>query len=89
VGSTITTIEINCIVCPIGCLGKVTVENETVVDAVGFICKRGTGYAQEEIKGPKRVLTTTVRILNGVLSFLPVFSNKPLPKNLFCLPWIF
>jgi CxxC motif-containing protein len=72
----------HCIVCPVGCFGRVNVEEGKVTDASGFICKRGIGYAEEEINAPKRVLTTTVRIINGVLAFLPVVSSKPIPKKL-------
>lgn len=81
-GAPTKTVEMNCIVCPLGCLGKVTIEDETVKEADGFTCERGLKYAQEEITDPKRMLTTTVRIKGGVLSFLPVVSSRPIPKKL-------
>ncbi|MDR1701648.1 MAG: DUF1667 domain-containing protein [Sporomusaceae bacterium] len=76
------TLAMNCIVCPLGCLGQVIVEAETVTETSGFSCKRGLKYAQAEITCPKRVLTTTVRVQNGALPLLPVVSSEPIEKRL-------
>lgn len=72
--------ELSCIVCPLGCSGKVSV-NEGVVSAVhGFSCKRGEVYAREEVTNPRRMLTTTIRVKDGQLLLVPVVSSSPLPK---------
>lgn len=76
---------VKCIICPKAC--NITVfkndKGELVVENEG--CKRGIEYAVEEYKNPKRVLTTTVRMLiGGRLSFLPVKTEKMVPKDGLC-----
>lgn len=75
------TRKLSCIVCPMGCLGEVTIENGEVTAASGFTCPRGEKYAREEVKAPKRTLTTTVRISGADLPLLPVISKRALPKD--------
>ena len=58
---------IQCIVCPIGCGGEVTVEDGTVTTLTGFTCNKGLAYAAEEVVSPKRMVTTTVRVSGGGL----------------------
>lgn len=77
----IMTQELNCIVCPLGCAGKVVLENGTIKKISGFTCPRGEKYAREEVTAPKRTLTTTVRISGGKLPLLPVISKTTLPKE--------
>ena len=72
---------IQCIVCPIGCGGEVTVEDGTVTTLTGFTCNKGLAYAAEEVVSPKRMVTTTVRVSGGGLPLLPVVSVTPLPKD--------
>jgi CxxC motif-containing protein len=73
--------RINCIVCPLGCVGELNLEDGKITQITGFTCERGNKYGQEEIKSPKRVLTTTVRVIGGEISLLPVISKEPLPKD--------
>ena len=68
-----------CICCPKGCHLKVNI-NENKVEGNG--CKRGAEYAINEITNPTRVVTSTARIINGVLPVVPVKTNKPIPKGL-------
>ena len=72
---------IQCIVCPIGCGGEVTVEDGKVVQLDGFTCNKGIAYASEEVVSPKRMVTTTVRVSGGGLPLLPVVSVTPVPKD--------
>jgi CxxC motif-containing protein len=72
---------IQCIGCPIGCGGEVTVEDGKVVQLDGFTCNKGIAYASEEVVSPKRMVTTTVRISGGGLPLLPVVSATPVPKE--------
>lgn len=71
-----------CTNCPKGCEIKVTAENEKPLVISGFSCKAGLAFAKSEIEDPKRTLTTTIKILNGVEILLPVKSQKPIPKAL-------
>lgn len=73
--------QISCIICPMSCEGKVILENGKATEIIGFACQRGLNYACEEVTAPKRTLTTTIRITNGVLPLLPVISKTTLPKD--------
>ncbi len=70
-----------CVTCPVGCNIDATVEGERLFAAEGQACKRGLAFVQEELKAPKRVLTTTVRVRGGAFPLVPVRSAAPLPKG--------
>ncbi|MBN1801962.1 MAG: DUF1667 domain-containing protein [Candidatus Lokiarchaeota archaeon] len=71
---------VRCIVCPTGCEIHVkNVNGELIVE--GHTCKRGEEYAKEEFISPKRILTTTMRVKNGLLPLVPVRTNVPIPKE--------
>ncbi|SHH36668.1 DUF1667 domain-containing protein [Tepidibacter thalassicus] len=74
--------NITCIVCPMGCRMKVIKHEDGNYTVEGNTCKRGEKYAIEEMTCPKRVVTTTVKIKDGVLNLLPVKTNGPIPKEL-------
>jgi len=69
-----------CITCPRGCALVVTVEGETVIKTEGNSCKRGVDYATGELKDPRRMVTTTVRVKGGVHPLAPVYTESPIPK---------
>lgn len=74
--------KVNCIVCPLSCLGEVNLDENGQIQATnGFACQRGINYGKEEITSPKRTLTTTVKVDWGELPLLPVVSKTPLPKD--------
>lgn len=77
-------IDLTCIVCPMGCQLEATVDKDKkeLLDVTGNKCLRGKKYASEEIKSPVRMLTTTVRVLDGVENFLPIKTENPIPKHL-------
>ena len=66
-----------CIVCPKGCHLSVD-EN---LNVTGNSCKRGEIYAKNELTHPTRMITSTVRIINGELDRLPVVTSAPIPKE--------
>lgn len=72
---------IQCIGCPIGCGGEVTVKDGVVAGMTGFTCNKGLAYAAEEVVSPKRMVTTTVRVSGGNLALLPIVSATPVPKE--------
>ncbi|RKD23594.1 CxxC motif-containing protein [Caminicella sporogenes DSM 14501] len=72
--------EMVCIVCPLGCRLTVT-KNDDEYTVTGNKCNRGKEYAIKEMTNPTRVLTTTVRIKDGLLNRIPVKTNKPVPKD--------
>jgi CxxC motif-containing protein len=68
-----------CITCPKGCTLEVTHDAGTVVK-VDAGCKRGFHYAQEELRDPRRMIASTVRIRGGTHPLLPVYTRAPFPK---------
>jgi CxxC motif-containing protein len=78
---TRTTHAIQCIGCPVGCGGEVVTEDGAVLEMRGFTCDKGQAYAAEEVVAPKRMVTTTVRVKGGRLHYLPVVSEKAVPKE--------
>lgn len=74
--------KFTCIMCPLGC--EVTVrldEHGEIKETVGAKCPKGERYAAEELKHPKRVLTTTVAIDGAAHARLPVRSSSLIPKD--------
>ncbi|MFX0071955.1 MAG: DUF1667 domain-containing protein [Candidatus Hermodarchaeota archaeon] len=73
---------IRCIVCPTGCEIQVKKNEESgEVTFEGYTCKRGLEYAQQEYYEPKRILTTTIRVKNGLLPLVPVRTDSPILKD--------
>jgi CxxC motif-containing protein len=72
--------ELICITCPVGCTLEVTHEGGAVVEVAGNACQRGVDYAAEELTDPRRMVTTTVRVVGGLHPLLPVYTSAPIPK---------
>ena len=71
-----------CINCPLSCALELTEEDGEVLGVSGNECKIGIKYAEEEFKDPRRVVTTTVPVSDGVLPLLPVRTAEAIPKRL-------
>ncbi len=71
-----------CINCPLSCSLELTEENGEVLEVTGNDCKVGARYAEEEFRDPRRVVTTTVPVREGILPLLPVRTEKTIPKRL-------
>lgn len=71
--------KLTCIVCPLSC--SLFVEEKEELKITGNKCERGIKYAKEEIRNPKRILTTTVKIKDGIYPVIPVRTSKPIPKD--------
>lgn len=69
--------EFICIVCPRGC--NITVSEDGKIE--GYGCKRGITYVENEMKDPKRMLTSTVRIKSKYFKRLPVITSSEISKN--------
>lgn len=72
--------ELICVVCPIGCVMEIRCRGKKITGIKGNVCEKGNDYATEEITDPKRVLTTTVRVMNGDEKLLSVKTSEPVPK---------
>ncbi len=72
---------IRCIVCPTGCEIQAKKNPKGQISFEGYTCERGLEYAEQEFYEPKRILTTTMRVENGLLPLIPVRSDKPILKD--------
>ena len=70
--------KIICIECPIGCNITVVKDNDNITIS-GNNCKRGEMYAKLEVTCPKRVITTTMKTLDGKI--VAVKTDKPVRKD--------
>ncbi|MCD6419973.1 MAG: DUF1667 domain-containing protein [Synergistetes bacterium] len=77
--------EIICLQCPLACRMTVELtESGEILSVSGNSCPRGEEYAEQEIKQPLRILTTTVRVLSKDIEHprLPVRTQGLIPKVL-------
>ncbi|NMC68011.1 MAG: DUF1667 domain-containing protein [Spirochaetales bacterium] len=76
-------VEMICIQCPLGCKIKVQLDDDNkVLDISGFTCKSGKEYAMQEVTDPHRVITTSIKVIDGKCELVSVKTNKPVPKRL-------
>lgn len=68
-----------CITCPKGCTLEVTRDGETITKVVAG-CKRGNEYAEREMRDPRRMVASTVKIANALHPLMPVYTSAPFPK---------
>ncbi len=69
--------ELICIVCPKGC--HLIIDDN--LNVMGNGCNRGIKYGIDELTNPTRMVTSTVVVVNGEISRLPVITEKPIPKD--------
>ena len=72
--------ELTCVVCPNGCLLTVWQE-DGVTHVEGAACKNGVRYGETELTDPRRVLTTSVAVNDGVLPLVSVRSTATILKK--------
>lgn len=70
-----------CIVCPVGCHLAVEKGPNDGYRVTGNQCQRGETYGIDEFTNPTRILTTTIKIKNAVISRLPVRTERAIPKG--------
>lgn len=76
-----STRELTCIGCPLGCALTVTMDGDTVTNVTGNTCPRGDAYARKEVTNPTRIVTTTVRVEGGVCPMVNVKTASDIPKD--------
>lgn len=79
--SEIETRELICIGCPLGCPLTVEMKGTEVVSVTGNTCPNGDCYARKEVTDPRRTVTSTVRVLGGILPVVSVKTAQDIPKN--------
>lgn len=71
-----------CVSCPLGCgLNVILDDKGEVASVTGNSCPRGMAYAKTEVKDPRRVFASTVRVKGRKLPVCPVRSKTPAPKG--------
>ena len=70
-----------CIGCPMGCPLKVTMKDGIVDKIEGNTCKRGAVYGEKEVTNPTRIVTSTVRVLDGQVPVVSVKTASDIPKG--------
>lgn len=75
------TRELTCIGCPLGCTITVTMNGDTITAVSGNTCPRGDAYARKEVTNPTRIVTSTVRVKNGVFPMVNVKTAADIPKE--------
>lgn len=73
--------KIICIRCPQGCEISTTIDGYEIKHIQGNVCKLGKEYVYNEIKDPRRIVTTTVKVKNSKTSLVPVWTSAPIPKD--------
>jgi len=74
--------EMVCIRCPKGCRMMVEYEGDKVLKVSGNSCSKGKDYAVDEITRPVRIVTSTVKVINGELPVVPVKTSKAIRRHL-------
>jgi len=75
-----TLIDLTCICCPLGCDLKIDKSSAEFI-VTGNKCPRGKKYAIEEITAPKRIVTSTVKIVGSCRPVIPVKTAAPIHKE--------
>ncbi|MCR5267819.1 MAG: FAD-dependent oxidoreductase [Lachnospiraceae bacterium] len=78
-GSTVHTLP--CIVCPAGCIIKVTEKNGEILSVSGNSCERGDAYARNEVTKPVRIVTSSVRVTGSDKPVVAVKTRTAIPKD--------
>ena len=78
---SMSTVNLICIGCPLGCPLTVEMEGNEVKSVAGNTCPRGDAYAKKELTNPTRIVTSTVRVLGGKLPMVSVKTEKDIPKD--------
>lgn len=74
--------QFTCINCPMGCQIVVTMDGEEITSIEGNNCKRGENYVRDEVKDPKRMVCSTVKVDGGKTYSVPVKTETAIPKGL-------
>ena len=76
-----STVNLICIGCPLGCPMTVEMEGNEVKSVAGNTCPRGDAYARKELTNPTRIVTSTVRVAGGKLPMVSVKTESDIPKG--------
>ena len=72
--------EMKCVRCPLGCTLKIRITEEGI-EVEGNKCPRGVEFANQEIRDPRRILTTSVKVIGGKLPLVSVKTSDAVPRS--------
>ena len=75
------TRELICIGCPMGCRMAVELDGEKILSVSGYTCPRGKAYAEKEVTNPRRIVTSTVRVIGGAKERVSCKTAEDIPKD--------
>ena len=81
---SMSTVNLICIGCPLGCPLTVEMEGNEVKSVAGNTCPRGDAYAKKELTNPTRIVTSTGRVAGGKLAMVSVKTESDIPKGKIC-----
>ncbi len=71
-----------CLRCPRGCEVTAGIDEQgDITEVTGNVCKLGVEYVTQEIRDPRRILPTTVRVRGGMHPLVAVWTPQPIPKG--------
>lgn len=73
--------RMTCINCPLGCSLEVSVNGDEI-SVRGNKCKRGQEYGINEVKDPRRIVTSTMKVTGGDKPLVSVKTDNEIPKTL-------
>ena len=73
--------KITCVMCPVGCRINVEMDGDKPI-ITGNRCPRGEQYVIDELIQPKRVLTTSVKVIGGDVPLVSVKTSGPIEKKI-------
>ena len=74
--------ELICINCPMGCHLSVDDSDLNNIIVTGNTCPRGKTYGINEILHPKRMVTSSVNVINGKRNVVSIKTKEAIPKEL-------
>ncbi|SHH13721.1 CxxC motif-containing protein [Butyrivibrio fibrisolvens DSM 3071] len=75
------TRELICIGCPMGCMLTVNMEDADNITVTGNTCPRGEAYGKKEVTNPTRIVTSSVKIIDGTIARVSVKTENDIPKG--------
>lgn len=79
-----STKELICIGCPLGCSLTVDFDDERhqVISVKGNTCKNGEIYAKKETTNPTRIVTSSIPVTGGDMAMVSCKTAHDVPKKL-------
>ncbi|OPY15758.1 MAG: hypothetical protein A4E70_00864 [Syntrophus sp. PtaU1.Bin005] len=74
--------ELTCVLCPNGCPLEITLEDgptPVIKEVVGYHCKRGPEWAEQELINPMRTIASSILVEGGDFPLVSVRTDSAIP----------